>query len=270
MINRLSISGFIFILFLSATFAQTPDKTAWNNKKCAVVLTYDDGINGHLDMVIPSLDSVGLKGTFYIVPGRDVVRKRLDDWRKVAANGHELGNHTLFHPCIAKTKERDYSSWVLPEYDLNNYSITRIVDEIKMANTFLQALDGKVKRTIAYPCGDCFVNDTANYIPFIKGEFVGGRGGSNFTEIGHIDVYKIAAIGIDDKYSGQQLIELVKKAMETNSLLVFLFHGVGGDHNTNIALSKHNELIRFLKKNEKDIWVAPLVEVAEYITKFKP
>ena len=44
--------------------AQT--STTWNGKSCAVVLTYDDGLNVDLDNVIPALDSVGLKATFYI------------------------------------------------------------------------------------------------------------------------------------------------------------------------------------------------------------
>ncbi len=56
---------FIALLFpLSALFAQTD--TTWNQKKCAVVLTYDDGLNIDLSHVIPALDSVNLKATFYI------------------------------------------------------------------------------------------------------------------------------------------------------------------------------------------------------------
>jgi peptidoglycan-N-acetylglucosamine deacetylase len=64
--------------------------------------------------------------------------------------------------------------------------------------------------------------------------------------------------------TGKQLISLVKKAMETNTLVVFLFHGVGGGHGLNVSLSAHRQLLRFLKQNEKDIWVAPLVDIAEY------
>ena len=45
--------------------AQTAD--TWNHKQCAVVLTYDDAIDADLDNVEPALDSLGLKGTFYII-----------------------------------------------------------------------------------------------------------------------------------------------------------------------------------------------------------
>ncbi|HNX78439.1 MAG TPA: sialate O-acetylesterase, partial [Prolixibacteraceae bacterium] len=45
---------------------------AWNGKTCCVVLTYDDGLNVHLDNAIPLLDSLGMKGTFYIPAAADV------------------------------------------------------------------------------------------------------------------------------------------------------------------------------------------------------
>ena len=64
--------------------------------------------------------------------------------------------------------------------------------------------------------------------------------------------------------TGAQMIEWTKKAMETNSLLVILFHGVGGGNALNVSIPAHREFLRYLKKNEKDIWIAPMLEVAEY------
>ena len=63
------------------------------------MLTYDDGLNIDLSNVIPALDSVGLKGTFYISDYFDGLNAQIDRWRKAAAEGHELGNHTIWHPC---------------------------------------------------------------------------------------------------------------------------------------------------------------------------
>lgn len=48
-------------------------------------------------------------------------------------------------------------------------------------------------------------------------------------------------------------------------MLVFLFHGVGGGHSLNVDLKAHRQLLRYLKANEKTIWVAPMVEVAAKI-----
>lgn len=57
--------------------------------------------------------------------------------------------------------------------------------------------------------------------------------------------------------------------MSTNTLLVFLFHGVGGEHSLNVSLPAHRELLQFLKQNEKDIWIAPMLEVAEFIKNYQ-
>ena len=69
--------------------------------------------------------------------------------------------------------------------------------------------------------------------------------------------------------SGDSLISLVKKAMKNNELLVFLFHGVGGGHDINVSVDAHSELLHFLKQNEKDIWIAPLVGIAKYVKVYR-
>ncbi len=86
-------------LFLFSFFAGQAQERVWKNKQCAVALTYDDALNVDLDHAIPALDSVGLKGTFYLSGYSPALTNRFAEWRKVAAAGHELGNHTLFHPC---------------------------------------------------------------------------------------------------------------------------------------------------------------------------
>jgi hypothetical protein len=60
---------------------------------------------------------------------------------------------------------------------------------------------------------------------------------------------------------GAQMIDWAKKAIETNSLLVALFHGVGGGNRLDVSLPAHREFLKFLKKNEKDIWIAPMRKV---------
>ena len=237
--------------------AQSPN--VWNHKKCAVALTYDDALNVDLDHAIPVLDSLGLKGTFYLSGFFPGCRERLREWKRVAAHGHELANHTLFHPCIGTGR-----SWVKPDYDLTTYTLTRLVDEIRMNNTLLQSLDGKTVRTFAYPCGDTSVGDTT-YVEAIKDYFVSARGvKGEMYKINEIDLYNVGSYMINGQ-SGDYLINLVKTAMAQNKLVVFLFHGVGGEHDLNVGLKEHSQLLHFLKENEKDIWVAPFADITEYV-----
>ena len=149
-------------LFTFVLNAQT--STTWNGKSCAVVLTYDDGLNIDLTNVIPALDSLGLKGTFYISDYFDGLNAQIFQWRKAAAEGHELGNHTVWHPCEGGRPGREF---VQPESDLNNYTVARMVKEIKTMNNILKAIDGKTERTFAYPCGDMKIHDTA-YLGWIE------------------------------------------------------------------------------------------------------
>ena len=159
-------SKFIFLplalwaMSLTVKAQTTTPLKVWNNKQCAVVLTYDDAIDADLDNVIPALDSLNLKGTFYIIGSSPVVNKRLDEWRLAAKHGHELGNHALFHPCDGSLPGR---SFVTADNDLSKYTVSRAVSEIRVNNTLLKAIDGKDRRTFAYPCGDLKIGDVYFY-----------------------------------------------------------------------------------------------------------
>ena len=50
----------------------------------------------------------------------------------------------------------------------------------------------------------------------------------------------------------------MKQTQASPTLLVFLFHGVGGGHSLNADLS-------YLKAHKKETWVAPMVKAAEKI-----
>ena len=256
--RRVALIGtFLLSLTLSYTHAQGP----WKGKNAAVVLTYDDALNVHLDNVIPGLDSLGIKGTFYLSGYFPGCRERVNDWRGAAHRGHELGNHTLFHPCIGNMRGRE---WVSAERDMSRYSRQRLLEEIRMTNVFLHAIDGKTVRTFAYPCGDTSVGDSS-YIEDIKKDFVGARGVKNgFVSPTEKELYNIDAVAVNGQ-SGADLIRIVDEAIKSKKLVVFLFHGVGGEHALNVGLKEHRDLIHYLKRQEKDIWVAPFIDVVQFI-----
>ena len=246
----------MFCLYSVSGWAQN-----WNKKQCAVVLTYDDALNTHLDQVVPALDSVGLKGTFYLIGSSPAFIKRLEEWKKVAANKHELANHSLFHPCNGSLPGR---SFVTPDYNLATYSVRRMTDELRITNALLQAVDGKQERTFAYPCGDLKINGSF-YLEPSKGDFVAARGvQSEMVKQNNVDLYNVGSFMINGQ-SGDELIEMVKKAMATHSMIVFLFHGVGGEHSLNVSLAAHRKLLRYLKANESKIWNTTFIEAAKYL-----
>jgi peptidoglycan-N-acetylglucosamine deacetylase len=243
----------LFAISFNSVFAQ------FDNKKCAVVLTYDDALNVHLDQAIPLLDSLDFRATFYLTAHFPGSRNRISDWRKAALKGHELGNHTLFHPCIGGTPER---SWVAAEQNLNTYTMPRLLNEIAMTNVFLQSLDGKSKRTFAYPCGDMTVRDSS-FAALIRNDFVASRGvKSEMLPADKLNFDNVGSYAING-HTGEQMIDLVKEAMKAKTVIVFLFHGVGGEHALNVALPEHRKLLMFLKQHESEIKVAPFIEIME-------
>ncbi|HDM88590.1 MAG TPA: polysaccharide deacetylase, partial [Candidatus Bathyarchaeota archaeon] len=66
--------------------------------RCAISLTFDDGLTSQLRIAVPLLNEFGLRGTFYLNP-RGEWRRNLAPWREVFESGHEIGNHSLSHLC---------------------------------------------------------------------------------------------------------------------------------------------------------------------------
>jgi len=245
--------SFVFLTFALATLVSSEcfadGGGYWNGKKAAVVLTYDDSLNVHLDTVVPALDARGFKGTFYITVNPEAFSSRVPEWKKAAASGHELGNHTLFHPCSANKPGRD---WVSADYDLDKYSVKRMVEEIALTNRILESVDGLNERTYAYTCGDTYAGKSS-FVEEIKPYFVGARGvANNFTKPGENDLFNINSFFVFE-HNGRDLIAMTNKAIKDGSMIVYLFHGVGGEHSLNVSAEAHTQLLDFLKENQKQV-----------------
>ena len=137
-----------------------------------------------------------------------------------------------------------------------------------MANGFLEALDGKKERTFAFTCGDMKVKDTS-FMDLLKDDFIAARAVRHeMHTIDKINVYNIDCYAVNGE-TAMEMEQWVKKAMETNSLLVILFHGVGGGNALNVSLSAHREFLSYLKQHENDIWIAPLIDVAKHVKAYQ-
>ena len=147
---------------------------------------------------------------------------------------------------------------------MNNYSVQRMVDEVRMTNLFLHVLDGKTKRTFAFTCGDTKAGGI-DFSKIIQQDFIAMRSVRN-------EMHKLNEVNLADvdcymvnNHTAEEMIRWVKKARETNSLLVILFHGVGGGNSLNVSIEEHRKFLRYLKQQEKEIWIATMIDVAEYV-----
>ena len=242
-------------LILGSTQVRSAEDVKWpGNIRTAVSLSYDDALNSQLDYAVPVLEKYKFRASFYLIVAADSVRERMNDWRDLAASGHELGNHTIYHACSGSLPDRD---WVSEDNDLDNRSIEQIRREVLAANTFLQALDGLTERTFTPPCDDLMVKD-GNYLPAVSQYFVAIKGQNNGMSEQASPLYTPAG------ESGQELIDYVKKNTKDGMLLNILFHGVGGDH-LSVSVEAHAELLRFLADNRDIYWTDSYINIMRYV-----
>ena len=226
--------------------------------EAAVCLTYDDGLDCHLDVAIPALEKYGLKGTFYATGSSSSLFYRMEEWRSWAARGYEIGNHTLFHPC-----QGDLFDWVKPEYDLNTYTIEQIRNELRTANTLLTAIDGEMDRSFAYTCGNHTI-DGVSFMDSIRSMFPSARGaGKELRPIEEVDSHYVPSWGVGDP-TGEELIAYVQEAEQMGTIAVFMFHSVGGGY-LNVSIEAHEQLLAYLKQNKERIWTDTFLNVMEYV-----
>ena len=255
------------ILILAGTltpsvFAADGTSFQWpENRKAAVSLAYDDALDSQLDNAIPALDRHGLKGSFYLQLSSPPVEKRMAEWRAAAGNGHELGNHTLFHQCSGSMQGRE---WVQPQRDLDKTTAAQMQDQIRMANVMLAAIDGKHERTMTVPCGDILAGGK-NYIELVGPEFVAIKlgPGTVVPDMHKLDLHAVP-VGVPVDVSGQQLITWVQEAARLGTMANFTFHGIGGDH-LSVSSEAHEELLAYLAAHRDVYWTDTFLNLTKYI-----
>jgi peptidoglycan-N-acetylglucosamine deacetylase len=258
----------LFFLVLQGIGELTIAQFVWpHGAKAAICLTYDDALDCQLDIAIPQLDSAGVNATFFCTGNSSSLNKRMEEWRTAVQNGHELGNHSLFHPCVKNRPDKSVFAWVKPEYDLGNYSFAQFFNELQTANTLLMAIDGREERTYGYTCGD-YAAGGVNFADSLKYLFIAARCDGPIPEsMEGYNVFKTPSWCVDGN-SAEELIAYVNKARENGTIAIFMFHNVGGG-NLNVGAAEHRELLKYIDDNRKDFYCATFKEVMTYVKNYK-
>jgi sialate O-acetylesterase len=236
-------------------------------QQCAVTLSYDDALPVHHETVAPLLTAKKLSATFNLCANSGFTENTAA-WKHVAAQGHELGNHTLFHPC-RREPEENYS-WLEPHYNLCDYTAQRWTDEMRVMNCLLNQIDGQTERTFANTCCHTSIGRGTrekDLSELIDKMFVAGRGPLN-EQIVQATTLSFPALGHfngDDK-TVEELQALIEGAASMNGWIIIMFHGVGeGTHGLYIDSDEHAKLVDYLEVNSSRIWTASTVQVAKHL-----
>jgi peptidoglycan/xylan/chitin deacetylase (PgdA/CDA1 family) len=254
---------FTFLLALPALWMHGQNIPAWpDGRQALIVLTYDDALDSQLDIALPQLDQAGFKATFFLK--EPSTEQQLDRWCQASRNGHELGNHTVYHPCMSNLIKTD------PRYHAENYTVGTILREIGSMNKLLYAMDHQATHTYAYPCAETSVGGKSYVDSLRKCGFVPyARSGGAFpiiTDFKTLDPFLVPCMAYDNKPSGAEIIDFVKRVQESKGMGVFIFHGVGGDY-LEVSAQAHQQLIRYLKEHNKEIWVTTFRQAMDFVTK---
>ena len=234
---------------------------AWPEQRLAAVsLTFDDSRASQVDTGLAVLDRLGAKATFYVVPAR--VEERLDGWKRLVASGHEIGNHSLRHPCTGNFEwSRDAA--------LEDYTLDRMRAELVEANQVLAQMLGVAPVTFAYPCGQTFVGrgrTTRSYVPLVSELFLAGRGWLDETSSDpqFLDPAQISGMSMDGK-DFPEVRALVERARNTGHWLVLAGHemGTSGPQTTRVGMLE--QLVPYLQDPENGIWFETVSVVARYL-----
>ncbi len=247
-----------------------------------VSLTFDDALDQHLDQALPILEEHGLTGTFYTHLAAPGFCRRMDEWRQAAQRGHELGNHTIFHPADAR------KPWVREGNALDRYTLDRMHFELQTASDILHGIDGRAERTFAYPCSNSILgrrglvkaflfqlgfertrlpglvdrlhldigSGQKSYVPLVRDLFVAARGGGLVLEscVPPLDAFDEACLpsAAVEGWTFSELTGFVERALNAGTWAILQFHGIGGGHRMDCDLRVFRDFVAWLADRHAD------------------
>jgi peptidoglycan-N-acetylglucosamine deacetylase len=252
----------IALLYPCTIIAQTTGTAfSWpEGKQVAISLTFDDGRSSQVEGGTALLDRYQVKATFYVVPS--AVERKLEAWKKAVTSGHEIGNHSLKHPCSGNFLWSRSTA-------LEDYSIDQMRSELADANQQIEKLLGVKCQVFAYPCGQMFVGrgkDAKSYIPVVADLFITGRGWLDESPNDPLfcDFARLTGMESDGK-DFDEILQIIETAKKNRQWLVLAGHeiNVSGDQTTRLAMLE--KLLAYAKDPANGVWIAPVGTVAKYV-----
>lgn len=230
----------LFLLTLStagglAHGAEAVHVARWQGDKAgAFAFTFDDGQREQAAIAAPMLDALGLKATFVINPGKtpqngDSWFGSWEQWRALAKNGHEIGNHAMTHENLSKASDE-----VLQR-------------EVVDAKALIEKEMGLPCYTFVYPFNA--ESDAARALvkkthPVWSGGERKAYGGPDFT--------------------AAKANAWIDEAIAKKSLVIAMIHGIDTGYLPFAGRAIFKEHLDYVKSKEAQVWVAPLGTIKRY------
>lgn len=231
-----------------------------DGRRAALSVTFDDARPSQLERGLPILDAHGARATFYV--SLEPMAGRLEEWRSVAAAGHEIGNHSLRHPCSGNFS-------FARENPLEGYTLERVEREMLNANDAIEKMLGVRPQSFAYPCGQTFVGrgrKQKSYVPVVARHFVVGR--RAFDEVHNHPLYcdLACATGMDSDMADRgALMAMVEAAAADGGWLILFGHDVGDGGRQVTLAGALDELCGYARDPASGLWMDTVAAVGAYV-----
>jgi beta-glucosidase len=242
---------------------EPPGKTVFSwprGKKGAVSLTFDDARPSQIENGLPLFKKYGIKATSYV--SLPAVEQQIAGWKQAIAGGHEIGNHTMTHPCTG-----NYPAF--KDRALEEMTLGRMAGEIDDASQAIFRLLGVRPRTFAYPCGQTFVGrgrDVASFVPLVAERFLAGRKwlSEDSNDPAFCDLTQLLSSESDGK-TFAELKTLVDMALAEGRWLILTGHEIGGGGFQTTSASTLEELCRYAEDPRTGAWIDTVASIGDYI-----
>ncbi len=221
----------------------------------AVSMTLDDGLRNQDEFAVPLLNKYGIKATFYVIPGltpetnEEAAKKKPGDhggmsWlrlKELAAQGHEIANHTWTH--IPLTKIKDGQREDMEPAELN--------DQIGKAYVAIKERIGVAPFTFATPgngISDVVRAAGHKYHPVIRE---------------HCERFGAWPPTSKD-FTAKQANAMVDRYLKKGDALVWMMHAVTEGYNAFSGPDVLEDHLKYLRSKEDVLWIDTFAQVSRY------
>lgn len=231
-----------------------------DGKEMALSLTFDDARLSQIDNGIPLLDAYGVKATFYVSPDR--MMERLEGWENAVKHGHDIGNHSVAHPCSGNFP------WARDKA-LEDYTLEKMNRELDSASRFIEETLGVLPVSFAYPCGQTWVGrgeETRSYVPLVAAMFETGRTwlGEGPNDPVFCDLARLTGMELDGK-SFSEILELIEASRSQGSWLILAGHEMDEGGSQTSLLTTLDSLCRYASDPANGIWIDHVTRIGSYV-----
>jgi hypothetical protein len=230
----------------------------WAGFNAAVTYTFDDSQPSQVQHY-NDLEAQGLHYTFFITCGwSNTSPNYVAVWSQAAQNGHELGNHTTYHPYANLSNSAVLNGAPSP--------FTNDLEEIDVDTAFItNVLGASNVWTMASPYGDTGWEPAAKQRFFMMRGVEWGEIVTN-SSTNSIDCFNMPCYMAQGGETGQNLNALIGTDYTNSEWLIFLFHTLmpsSDNWYAPVDCTNVTESMNYTKGNGK-IWIDSLYKVGAY------